>query len=163
VNAPDDLPPESRFGEAISILNRAALIYLTRELAPYRLGPGQQAYLLTLTSGEAVSQDEIARRHRVDKANAARAAQALERLGYVRRVRSSDDRRRWDVSLTREGAAVRAEVQRILGGWVGSLAEAVSSREWETTVSSLTRMAEAAMERAREASGDAESTSDAPT
>lgn len=146
----DELPPESRFGEAISILNRAAHIYLTRELAPYELGPGQQAYLLTLSSGEAVSQDEIARRHRVDKANAARAVQTLERLGYVRRVRASDDQRRWDVSLTREGVAVKADVQRILGGWVGSLAEAVSPEEWQATVRSLSKIAEAAMERARD-------------
>jgi len=131
------------------MLNRAAHIYLTRELAPYRLGPGQQAYLLTLARGEAVSQDEIARRHRVDKANAARAIQSLERLGYVRRVRASDDRRRWDVSLTPEGAAVKTDVQRILGGWVGSLAEAVSPEEWGITVRSLGKIAEAAMERAR--------------
>ena len=126
MNESEELPPESRFGEAISILNRAAHIYLTRELAPYNLGPGQQAYLLTLSSGEAVSQDEIARRHRVDKANAARAVQTLERLGYVRRARADDDRRRWDVSLTREGVAVKGEVQRILAGWVASLAEAVA-------------------------------------
>lgn len=149
MEASDDLPPESQFGEAISILNRAAHIYLTRELAPYALGPGQQAYLLTLSSGEAVSQDEIAHRHRVDKANAARAVQTLERLGYVRRVRAPDDRRRWDVSLTPEGAAVKADVQRILGGWVGALAEAVPLQEWETTVRSLAKIAEAAMERAR--------------
>lgn len=149
MNESEELPPESRFGEAISILNRAAHIYLTRELAPYNLGPGQQAYLLTLSSGEAVSQDEIARRHRVDKANAARAVQTLERLGYVRRARADDDRRRWDVSLTREGVVVKGEVQRILAGWVASLAEAVSPEEWGTTVRSLGKIAEAAMGRAR--------------
>ena len=144
MNVTDHLPPESRFGEAISILNRAARIYLTRELKPYRLGPGQQAYLLTLSAGEAISQDEIARRHKVDKANAARAIGVLEQLGYVNRVRAAEDRRRWDVSLTARGEEVKADVEKILAGWIQSLAASVSSEEWESTVRSLRIIAEAA-------------------
>ena len=149
MSATDHLPSESRFGEAISILNRAAHIHLTRELKPYRLGPGQQAYLLTLSSGEAVSQDEIARRHKVDKANAARAIGVLERLGYVNRARATDDGRRWDVSLTARGEEVKADVEKILAGWIHSLASSVSSEEWETTARSLRVIADAAMEKAR--------------
>ncbi len=152
---PDDLPPESRFGEAISILNRAAHIYLSRRLAQFNLGPGQQAYLLTLSAEQSVTQEAIARRHQVDKANAARAVQALEKLGYVERHPSPTDRRERLVSLSATGVAVRAQVQRILAEWIEELSSTVDAESWQTTVEALSSISAAAMDAARgPAAGD---------
>ena len=146
---PQELPAESRFGEAISILNRAAHIYMTRRLEQFDLGPGQQAYLLTLSVETSVTQEEVARRHQVDKANAARALQSLERKGYVVRRPGSADRRERLVALTERGETVRREVQTILTEWIATLANTVNEREWAVTLTALERMAGAAMDAAR--------------
>jgi DNA-binding MarR family transcriptional regulator len=139
------VPKENAFGEAISVLNRAARVYLSRALAPYGLGPGQQAYLITMGEDEGLSQEQIARRHRVDKANAARAVQGLEKLGYVERRRSAHDGRQWEVRLTDKGIDVRAKVIAVLDPWVKALAEGLSEQQWKTTVRALSRMADNAM------------------
>ncbi|MFP4377649.1 MAG: MarR family winged helix-turn-helix transcriptional regulator [Spirochaetales bacterium] len=140
-----ELPFESTFGEAISVLNRAAYVYLSRALAPYGLGPGQQAYLITMQVGESLSQEQIARRHRVDKANAARAMQGLEKLGYVTRTRASHDARQWEIRLTARGAQVRGEVQAALEPWIEALSESVTPAEWKVTVEALARIADRAI------------------
>lgn len=148
---PHELPGESRFGEAISILNRAAHIYLTRRLEQFGLGPGQQAYLLTLSARTSVTQEEVARRHQVDKANAARALQSLEQKGYVVRRPGTEDKRERLVTLTERGEAVRRDVQAILTEWITILADTVSEREWAVTLAALEKMAAAAMDAARSA------------
>lgn len=142
----NDLPFESTFGEAISVLNRAAYVYLSRALAPYGLGPGQQAYLITMQEGECLSQEQIARRHRVDKANAARAMQGLEKLGYVTRTRASHDARQWEVRLTKRGAEVRTEVEAALRPWIEALSDSVSPDEWKVTVQALANIADRAID-----------------
>jgi DNA-binding MarR family transcriptional regulator len=131
------------------VLNRAADIYLTRRLEEFGLGPGQQAYLLTLSGEEGATQDEVARRHRVDKANAARALQKLERLGYVVRRRNPADRRERLVVLTPSGVRIRSAVQSIMEDWIATLRSTVSDLEWDTTLAALEKMSGAAMAAAR--------------
>lgn len=148
----------SRFGAAFATLNRAAYLYFSEYLEPYRLRPGHQGYLLVVEPNEEVNQEEIARRHNVDKANAARAVVALERLGYLRRRRAPHDRRNWLVSLTPEGERVRANVERHMRDWIASLTEAIDPDTWRVVLSALEEMArraDAVADSAEECGGDA--------
>lgn len=146
MNCPGDA--DSRFGAWISILNRAAHIYFARHLAPYSIGPGQQAYLLVIRPGEAVSQFTIAERLSMDKANVARAVHSLERAGYIERSRPPDDKRRWEVRLTERGVRVRTEVERHMSDWVGGIRTGVPEGEWQRFVGTLSTIASRAMLRA---------------
>lgn len=136
----------SRFGAAFATLNRAAYLYFSGYLEPYGLRPGQQGYLLVVEPDEEVNQEEIARRHNVDKANAARAVVALERLGYLRRRRAPHDRRNWLVSLTPQGERVRAHVERHMRDWISSLKDAIDSGTWSVVLSAVEAMAHRADE-----------------
>jgi DNA-binding MarR family transcriptional regulator len=140
--------PDSRFGSLVSILNRAAQIYFARALAPYAIGPGQQAYLLVVSPGESVSQLTIAERLSMDKANVARAVKALETVGYLERSRPEEDRRRWNVRLTREGELVRERVQAHMREWVSAIRSAVTPDDWQSFVTILSRVAFQAREHA---------------
>lgn len=130
------------------MLNRAAHVYFSKKLTPLGLGPGQQAYLLVVLPGEKVSQDEIARRLVMDKANVARALASLERLGYVHRRPAQADRRVRLVTLTEEGAAARETVEGHMRAWVGELRKAVAPGQWEQLVSTIEAVARRAMEHA---------------
>lgn len=136
---------EGRFGLWISILSRSARTYFQRELIPWRVGPGQQAYLLVLRPEEKVQQDELSVRLKIDKANVTRAVKSLVALGYMERERSDVDGRAWLVSLTREGIEARSAVEEISSRWLDMLKSAVSSKEWNETEKTLEKIAQAAI------------------
>jgi DNA-binding MarR family transcriptional regulator len=137
---------DARFGAWVSMLNRAAHVYYTKVLRPFSLGPGQQAYLLVVGPDETLSQDEIAARLRVDKANVTRAVQGLCEAGYLERVRAATDRRRWSVSLTAQGRRVREAVETWMQQWVTAIRGEIPEERWAEFVETLEQIALRAME-----------------
>lgn len=141
---------DARFGAWVSLLYRAARTYFTKALSPYSIGPGQQAYLLVVRPGESVTQQEIADRLSMNKANVTRAVRSLCGAGYFTRTRPARDHRKRSVSLTPEGVRVRSAVERHMIDWVSSIRPDLSEDQWERFVSLLESIAERAMEKACE-------------
>lgn len=133
---------DNSFGLSVSVLTRGAGIYFQKNLKPFGLGPGQQAYLLALSPGEHIIQDELATRLKVDKANVTRAIKGLEQLGYIDRQIPPLDKRSKLISLSSEGLKVRVQLETLASDWVSSLKSVLTQEEWETTVRSLAKMAE---------------------
>lgn len=101
---------------AISYLHRGGQSCLARDLEGLPLRTGNIAFLLHLYRCEGESQDELARALGYDKATAARACQALEEEGFVRRLRDPDDRRRTRLYLTEVGHEVRRTASNAVEG-----------------------------------------------
>lgn len=133
---------ESRFGQYISLINRAAQGYFYRELKGYNIGPGQQAYLLALFPGEKIPQEELARRLKVDKANVTRAVKALEVQEYIARERHGSDGRSRLISLTPLGIETRREIEEIARLWVEKLKAPLKEEEWAGLNAALEKIAE---------------------
>ncbi|MBB6480421.1 MarR family winged helix-turn-helix transcriptional regulator [Spirochaeta isovalerica] len=133
---------DDSFGRSLSILSRAATAYFQRELKPFGIGPGQQAYLLSILPGEILILDELARRMAVDNANVTRAVKALESSGYLEKRPSEIDRRAWNITLTEEGAAVREKVEETAKQWVSGIRSAIDDDSWHTTVKTLDAIAD---------------------
>lgn len=131
------------FGRSISIINRKAQGFFSLRLKELGLGPGQQAYLLALAPDESVSQEELARRLCVDKANVSRAVRGLQALGYLTRQRSAEDSRAVDLRLTADGVAARIRVEAIAAEWLALLRSALPAAEWRAAEQALARIAEA--------------------
>lgn len=120
---------ESRFGLSISIINRASQSYFYHKLKHLDVGPGEQAYLLSIHEGESILQEDLARRLKVDKANVTRAIKKLEASGYVSRTVAAADKRARHVSLTAKGLRVRSEIAVIAGDWVAYLQKSLTDEE----------------------------------
>jgi len=129
-----------RFGRAISILDRAAKGYFYHKLKDLQIGPGQQAYLLSLQPQELIPQEELARRLKVDKANVTRALTGLEQKGYLERERSTKDQRVWLISLTTKGVQVRGKVEEIAAQWIDQLKAPLSHEEWNQMEEALEKI-----------------------
>ncbi|HKL60155.1 MAG TPA: MarR family transcriptional regulator [Sphaerochaeta sp.] len=129
------------FGKHISLINRAAQGYFASRLKAYHIGPGQQAYLLTLLPHESIMQEELARRLHVDKANVTRAIKGLVEQGYVTREQSDIDKRALLITLTEKGVQVRSEVEAIAFAWIQKVRAPLSDEEWNTMEGYLERMA----------------------
>ena len=143
------IPKDCAFGLWVSVLYRSAHVYFSKILKPYSLGPGQQAYLLAIYPGEIITQETLARRLLVDKANVARAVGALAGLGYVERVLSEADARERLVRLTEDGRKVRNEVESYASAWVNELKQAAGDDTWQVFEKELEHIAKHAAEYAR--------------
>ncbi len=132
---------EHSFGKHISLINRAAQGYFSSRLKAYHIGPGQQAYLLTLLPHESIMQEELARRLQVDKANVTRAIKGLVEQGYVKRERSEVDKRALLITLTEKGVQVRTEVEAIAFAWVQKVRSPLTDEEYKTMEAYLERIA----------------------
>jgi len=59
---------EKLLGRWILLINRYTQIYLSKELKPYEMGPGQGMPLVELFTNEGKSQDELSALIKIDKA-----------------------------------------------------------------------------------------------
>ena len=131
---------ENNVGLNISIINRAALSYFTKALEPLHIGPGMQAYLLVIEDEEIISQETIAKRLQVDKANVTRAMKSLEQLSMIHRIHDIKDQRRVLISLTEEGIRVKKEVTTISQEWIEILKTPLNENEWSSFNNTLLKI-----------------------
>lgn len=98
------------------------------------LGPGEAQALWLLSAGGAASTGDLARRLRVDPANASTLLSKLERRALIRREPAPQDRRKRIVSLTTKGRATTRALsgcmERRQGGFGGlTTSELVTFRD----------------------------------
>ena len=124
---------------------RPALLRLNRELRREgaSLGvTGGQATLLYLISGSpGVGVRELATREGMSAAGMSGHVDRLEAAGFVRRVPSTDDRRRVGLELTGEGVRVLRAVRRRRTAWLAQRLSRLDPAELEAVERSLEPLA----------------------
>ena len=115
----DDLPQWAT-GRLLSTAARLVEHAWDSHLATWGLNHASFAVLWTLERG-AMTQRELAAAASVQDQTMSRVLERLDRLGYVSRERSPDDRRRVLVTLTPTGRRVRGEAhdERVAEGLLG--------------------------------------------
>jgi len=120
ISLPDDQVPGRFVGmvsDRLGYLLKHVLARLTeaqtRALAPHGLNGRDLAVLSAVTSGEPLSQLEVAGRLRVDRTSIGDLLDGLEERGLVERRRSAEDRRRNVVVLTAQGESTFETAERI--------------------------------------------------
>ena len=92
-------------------LQRCFLTNLSRELAPGNVSFPQFFLLGALCQGEALTMSQIAARMRHTTAAATGLVDRLEKIGYVERSHSLDDRRKVLVTITARGMALVVRIK----------------------------------------------------
>lgn len=92
-------------------LQRCFLTNLSRELAPGNVSFPQFFLLGSLCRGEALTMTQIAARMRHTTAAATGLVDRLEKIGYVERSHSAEDRRKVLVTITVLGASLVARIK----------------------------------------------------
>lgn len=124
-------------GRLIAILHRQAAAYLSNELKTLNIGAGQYIFLAELFDQDGQSQDELTKRVGVDKANAARALEKLERAGYVRRIVDAKDKRVKRAFLEPAAKEVEEDFWRIVTRWSDILTQNLSKQRQEQIIKNL--------------------------
>lgn len=124
----------------ISVIFRHSQLYSYNRLRRYGLGRGQQSLLMMLFEHGVMTQEQLSRALKIDKANIARAIDKLEKEGYVQRERSEVDKRSYDIILTDKAYEIKGEILSVVNSWVSELTKDMSQQEEERAIELLKKM-----------------------
>jgi DNA-binding MarR family transcriptional regulator len=139
-------PRESpRYAESLPFLlsqvgARSAQIFAER-LAPLGVSPRAYGVLSNLAGASSQTQQELADALGIHRNNMVGLIDELEAAGWVRRHRSRQDRRAFDVRLTRSGSALVARVNRLIPALEDEIGQGLSERDRQTMVELLKQLA----------------------
>jgi len=88
---------------------------LNSRLGPHGVAPGQLAVLRLLWEEDGLTQAALARKARVEQPTMARTLDRMARDGLIERVPSKEDRRAFNVRLTRRGRQLRQDIKAEAG------------------------------------------------
>jgi MarR family transcriptional regulator, organic hydroperoxide resistance regulator len=111
-----EFPLSESSGFLVRDANRAFQRLLERRIAPHGVTRGQWYFLRVLWTRDGLSQRELSARVGTMEPTTVIALRSMEKSGLIRRVRSTDDKRRSHVWLTAKGRRLRDELLQIARG-----------------------------------------------
>ena len=137
---------QTTLGRSLSIIWRHGQMYLDRELKPVHVRAGQIPILRLLGVQDGISQERIGKSFHLDKGTIAKAIRPLINAGYVTRKTNPQDRRAYQIFLTRKGRNIIPDLKRTVTGWADILMAGFDDEEKRMAHSLLSRMAENAID-----------------
>ncbi len=137
----------THYAESLSFLlsqvgARSAQIFAER-LAPLGVSPRAYGILSTLAGAESQTQQQLADALGIHRNNMVGLIDEMEAAGWVRRHRSQQDRRAFDVRLTRSGSAVVSRVNNLIPALEDAVGQGLSESDRQTMVGLLKQLASA--------------------
>jgi DNA-binding MarR family transcriptional regulator len=111
-----EFPPAESSGYLVRDAHRAFQRLLEKRIAAYGLRRGQWYFLRVLWTEDGLSQRELSMRVGMMEPTTVIALRSMEKSGLVRRVRSTDDKRRSHVWLTPKAQRMRSELLALARG-----------------------------------------------
>ena len=122
----DDLPHHESDGYLVRDAHRAFQRLLERRIAPHGVTRGQWYFLRVLWTRDGLSQRELSERVGMMEPTTVIALRSMEKAGLIRRVRSTDDKRRSHVWLTPKAQRMRNELLALARGITDEAEDGVS-------------------------------------
>jgi DNA-binding MarR family transcriptional regulator len=94
-------------------------------------------FLRVLWNEDGLTQRELSNRVGAMEPTTLSAIQSMESRGFVKRVRDSHDRRKWNIFLTEKGHAIKKDTLPIAADVVSNAIEGFSEREVSMLLSML--------------------------
>jgi len=114
---------------------------MQQQFHSYGIGSGQFHFLMYLYKKQGITQETLAEELQLDKGTCARAIQKLEDLGYVTRTRDQEDKRCYNIYLTKKAEHLKPTALKILKEWTNHLLNGFSDPEKDQLFSFLERLA----------------------
>src|SRR5215467_5049798 len=124
-----EFPLAESSGFLVRDANRAFQRLLEKRIAPYGVSRGQWYFLRVLWAEDGLSQRELSDRVGTMEPTTVIALRSMERSGLIRRVRSTDDKRKSEVWLTPKAQRMRSELLALARGITGEAEAGISRGE----------------------------------
>jgi DNA-binding MarR family transcriptional regulator len=132
----------SFIGKSISVLNNQRQHHVSSIMAKYGLGSTGYGFLLSLHKQEGLTQRELCSSLCVDNGLGSRTMALLEKSGYIIRKRSKEDKRSYEVYLTKKAKAIIPELHKGYEEWWEQVCSKISNKDIEILASRLREMSE---------------------
>jgi DNA-binding MarR family transcriptional regulator len=123
------LPPAESSGYLTRDAHRAFQRLLEKRIAPFGVTRGQWYFLRVLWTQDGLSQRELSARVGMMEPTTVIALRSMEKAGLIRRVRSTDDRRKAQVWLTPKAKRMRDRLLLVARGITDAAEDAISPAE----------------------------------
>ena len=150
VNSMNKLIPGQSIGRLFSIIHWQTRIYIEEKLKPYEIKGGKIPILIILYHKDALSQQEISKKLRIDKATASREIRELEKQGYIIRKKDPKDKRIYRVYLTEKAKNIKSIVKKEARKWQSTLLKGFTKEERRSIMKILEKIAQNAISANRE-------------
>jgi len=135
-----ELPPRLSSGYLVRDAHRAFQRLLERRIAPYGVARGQWYFLRVLWNADGLSQRELSARVGMMEPTTVIALRTMEKSGLIRRVPSSDDRRKVRVLLTAKAERLHDELLTVARSITGEAEQGIAARDLAAFRRVITRM-----------------------
>ena len=135
-----EFPLAESSGFLVRDANRAFQRLLEKRIAPYGVARGQWYFLRVLWNEDGLSQRELSARVGTMEPTTVIALRTMEKSGLIRRVRSTDDRRRSHVWLTPKAQRLRTELLTLARGITDAAEHGIARDELATFHRVIARM-----------------------
>lgn len=132
-----DLNERIKLTKWSDILSNHFQAYVNSKLIPYDLKFAEFIYLLNLYENNGSSQEFMTKRKYTDKSAITRTLQSLEKKGFVRREKSSLDKRINNVYLTEKSLNYKEDLNKIIDNWQDFLNDCISREEYNKIATAL--------------------------
>ncbi len=120
---------------------RSAQMFAAR-LAPLGVSPRAYGVLSNLDGAASQTQQQLADALGMHRNNMVGLIDEMEAAGWVRRHRSAQDRRAFEIRLTRAGSALVSRVNKLIPALEDELGQGLSERQRQTMVALLKQLAQ---------------------
>jgi DNA-binding MarR family transcriptional regulator len=110
---------------------------ISRELAPFDMGPAQFSVLTIIDANPGINQLTVASALSIERAGLGRLIDRLEQQGLVTRTASPTNRRYYVLALTTAGAALLKRLRPCIAQCEDALAEKIGRRAYQELLQTL--------------------------
>lgn len=128
---------EKSIGKLITYLSRCIQQELKNVVVPFDISVGEEPYYMALTKQDGLTQDELTKLVKVDKAGTARMVKSLEQKGYITRETDPKDKRNKKIHLTERGRLKYEPLSRALKEFNQKLTSEWTDEQYEIVYQSL--------------------------
>ncbi len=128
---------QESLGKYISAIYRHLQVLINYELSEYGIGSGQYYFFIQICGNEGISQKELSRLMKIDKATTAKAIKKLETEGYIERVQNQTDKRYNHLYLTKKGRAFVPVFREKMAGITTILSQGMTEEQRNITLNTL--------------------------
>ncbi|MGD9923304.1 MAG: MarR family winged helix-turn-helix transcriptional regulator [Pseudorhodoplanes sp.] len=131
------MPFEESVGYQVRATHRVLQRYLQLKIEPYGVTLGMWYFLRALWDEDGLTQRELSRRVGTTEPTTLTALLSMERSGLIRRLQSSEDRRRMHVFLTSKGRNLKAKLMPLARSVVATAVQGFSAPEARALLAAL--------------------------
>ncbi|MBV6272113.1 MarR family transcriptional regulator [Alcaligenaceae bacterium CGII-47] len=134
------LPLSTSLGYQIRTTHRYFQRYLQLKIEPHGVTLGMWYFLRVLWQQDGLTQRELSQRVGTMEPTTLTALRSMERKGFIRRERNTEDNRKVNIYLTPEGSALKDELLPLAKQVVDDAAKGISAQDKKKLLKLLTVM-----------------------